>query len=307
MLVAKSVSYANMLDKTMDYARKLLFDCDGAIRQLAVAYNPTTAVTDFAATTAAIAKAQELAAYEYSRHRPVYILLEGKGFTKAAAFNFRNQNSEYVSVMCGQAMSVCALNAAFTSYAAVGTMLGAVSKAAVNEKISWVEKFNLYGGTLTATGIGNAAMSTVTEGEQETMENNGTIFFRSHTGKSGIYFNNSHACTALTSDYAFMENTRTINKAVRLILEVFLPRLDSPVLIDEATGKLSPEVVKSWESEGRRALEEMLRGDEISSLSVFVDPDQNILSNNELQVSFWIVPTGSASKITVSIGFINPF
>jgi hypothetical protein len=209
--------------------------------------------------------------------------------------------------MCGQALSVCLINAAFVKYAAVGTMLGAVSKAAVNEKISWVEKFNLYGGSLATAGIGNAAMSTFTEGELKTMDDAGTIFFRSHTGKSGIYFNNSHACITSTDDYAYLENTRTINKAVRLILEVFLPRLDSPVMIDEATGKLSPEVVKSWEGDGRRALEEMLRKDEISSLSVYVDPDQNILANNQLSISFWIVPTGSASKIAVSIGFINPF
>ncbi|MCX6276937.1 MAG: DUF2586 family protein [Bacteroidetes bacterium] len=309
MLVGKDVTYAEMLNKDEAYAKKLLLESEGYIRQLGVAFNPTTPVADFTATAAAITNAQALAVDEYTRHRPVLIVLEGKGFDPDAVSltDFRAMNSEYVAVMCGQALPVTELDAAFLCYAAVGTMLGAVSKAAVNEKISWVEKFNMYGGNLTAAGIGGAALTELTEGQLESLEGKGAIFFRTHTGKAGIYFNNSHACTESVSDYAYLENTRTINKAVRLIREIMLPRLDSPVLIDEATGKLSPEVVKSWESDGRRALEEMLRKDEISSLDVFIDPDQNILATSELEISFWIVPTGSASKITVSIGFTNPF
>jgi hypothetical protein len=209
--------------------------------------------------------------------------------------------------MCGQAMTVVGLDSDYESYAAVGTALGAVSLAKVNEKISWVQKFNMYGGTLTAAGIGGDALIELTEGELESLEEKGTIFFRTHTGKAGIYFNNSHACTEITSDYAYLENSRTIDKAVRLIREVMLPRLDSPVLIDEETGQLQPSVIKSWESDGNRALEEMLRGEEISGLDVFIDPEQNILATNQLEISFWVVPTGSASKITVSIGFTNPF
>jgi len=310
MLVAQSVSFEDMLDKAeAGNAKKLLLDSEGAIRQLAVAYNPSTPVADFTATTAAIVKAQELAEDEYVKHRPVFIILEGKGFDPDAAtlFDFRAQNSEDVAVMCGQSLSVSKLDTDFALYAAVGTMLGAVSLAKVNEKISWVEKFNMYGGSLSASGLGGLALTSFTEGQVESLEAKGTIFFRTHIGKAGLYFNNSHACTELISDYAFLENSRTIGKAVRLIREVMLPRLDSPVLIDEASGKLSPAVVKSWESDGRRALEEMLRGEEISSLDVYIDPDQNILATNELNISFWIVPTGSASKIIVSIGFTNPF
>lgn len=309
MLVDRATDFEHLVLLAGSPSLDLLKACEGKIRQLGVAYNPTSQVSDFSDTEAAILAAQELAASEYANHRPVFIVLEGKGYDPSTfpPFNFRAQNSEYVAVMCGQSLAVYNADIQYETYAAVGTMLGAVSRASVNQKISWVERFNVYGGNLTVAAIAGTKVSECTEGLLQSLEEAGTVFFRTHVGKEGIYFNNSHACTGVTSDYAYIENTRTINKAVRLIREVFLPRLDSPVLIDQKTGQLSPEVVKSWESDGRRALEQMLRNDEISSLDVYVDPEQDILATGELQVSFWVVPTGSASKISVSIGFTNPF
>jgi hypothetical protein len=305
MLVAKTVSYADMVDKAIAAnAKKLLIEAEGQIRQLAVAYNPAVAVTDFTATNAAITKAQELAAEEYVLHRPVDIVLEGKGFNPASPENFRVKNAENVAVMVGQAMSVASGNA---TYAAVGTLLGSVSKAKVNECVAWVEKFNVLGGSLEAPGIGGSPVTSFTQGQLTTLNDNGSIYFRTHTGKAGIYFNDSHTATSLTSDYAYIENNRTIHKAVRLVREILLPRLASPVLIDQETGQLSPEVVKSFEGDGRRALEAMLKNEEVSAIDVFVDPEQNILATSELQISFSIVPTGTARKIAVTIGFSNPF
>jgi len=310
MLVAQTETFAEMCDKSeAGNAKKLLISAEGAIKRLGVAYNPTVAVTDFTATAAAILKAQELAEDEYVQHRPVSILLEGKGYSATAnpLFDFRAQNSELVQVICGQALSVVNAHADFASYAALGTALGARSLAKVNEKFSWVEKFNVYGGSLTVSAIGGVALKTLSEGVLTSIDEKGAIFFRVHTGKAGLYFNNTHACTELTSDYAYSENSEVINKAVRLIREALLPKLDSPVLIDTETGKIPAQVVKSWESAGRRAVEEMLRGEEVSGIDVYMDPDQDILATNELAISFWVIPTGSASKINVTIGFTNPF
>lgn len=311
MLVAQTVSYADMLDSTKTYAKKLLQESDGDIKQLFVAYNPAVAVTDFTATSAAITKAQELATEEYAQHRPVSIFLEGKGFKTSAPVDFRALNSKDVSVVVGQALAIAnkTISAAtpYKTYAAIGTLLGAVTKASVNENIAWIEKFNLLGGSLLSAGIDGTPINSISEGLKETLNDNGTIFFRTHTGKAGIYFNDSHTCTELTDDYAYIENNRTINKAVRAIRATILPRLNSPVKVDSDTGQLSPEVVKSYEVDGYKALEEMQNNSEVSSFDVYMNPNQDILSTSELEIEFELVPTGIARNIKGVIGFTNPF
>lgn len=312
MIVSQNLSVTDMVNPSLStYAKKLLIEAQGKVKQLGVSFNPTQIITDFSNVTAAIPLAQALADQEYTSHRPVSIILEGAGFDYSAGFNFRNQNSKSVSVMVGQSLSIANKviggTKYYEKYAAIGTVLGAISKASVNENIAWVEKFNLYGGSLLSAGISNTPIVSIPDGVLDTLNDNGTIFFRNHIGRAGIYFNDSPTCISLTDDFSFIENNRTIDKAVRAIREILLPRLNSPVLIDQATGKLSPEIVKSYEADGRRALETMLKSEEISSMDVFVDPNQNILSSSELQVQFSLVPTGTARKISVTIGFTNPF
>ena len=308
MLLPRTVDYAAMLDPAnTGNAKKLLVEAGGNIRQLGVAFNPEgTVPAIWTQTLAAIAKAQELATDEYTLHRPVEILLEGKDFDISATVDFRSLNAPNVAVMLGQAMSI-ASQPAFAKYAAIGTLLGAVSKARVNESIAWVERFNLYGGTLEAIGLGGESLNTLSQGDLNTLDENGAIFFRTHAGTPGIYLNDSHTCTHAADDYAYIENNRTIHKAVRNIRRALLPRLASPVLIDQDSGQLSPEVVKSYESDGRRALETLLSNGEVSAIDVYVDPAQNILASGELKLAFSLIPTGTARRISVTIGFVNPF
>lgn len=298
-----SVSYGLMLDPALtNSAKKLLADANGTIRQLGVVDNQTGG--NWTNTLNALTQAQVLATYQYNLHAPCEIILEGKYFNFPIVTNLRTLNSPNVSVMVGQDKSIAST---YPDYAAVGTLLGTISKARVNECVGWVGKFNILGDTLQVPSIANQLLSNISTGDMNTLNDYGYIYFRTHTGRPGIYFNDSHTCTDVTDDYAFIENNRTIHKAIRNIRTALLPRLASPILVDPDTGKLNPEVCKSIESDGKRALETMLSEQEISGLDVFVDPDQNILANNELQVQFSIIPTGTARQIKVTIGFENPF
>lgn len=308
LVVAQSVTYANMLDKTnANGAKKILNEAEGKIRILAAAYNPSTPVSDFSDTLAAISKAQELAVDEFNNHRPIEVLLEGKGFVLSGQSSLRSLNAPNVSVMVGQNLAIANAHTNYNNYAAIGTLLGAISKAAVNECIAWVEKFNILGDNLLVPAIAKTKYSEIASGNINTTDDNGYIFFRTYTGKAGIYFNDSSTCTLLTDDYAYIENNRTIHKAVRNIRSVLLPRLAMPVNINPNDGTISPEIIKQFENDGKRALEQMMSDGEISSMDVFVDPFQNILATSELKVQFSIVPTGTARKISVTIGFNNPF
>lgn len=193
----------------------------------------------------------------------------------------------------------------YKNTAAVGLALGAISKAKVSENIAWIEKFNLTGEGFAKAGfVGGEEIKTLgTLGE---LNEKRFIFARTHTGLPGVYFNDSATCTTGTSDFAYVENNRTINKATRLLRTALLPKLASPVLVD-IDGKLPQSVSKSFEGLCRSALEGMVANQEVSAFDVYVDPKQNILATSELKVKAEITPIGTARKIMVDLGFKNPF
>jgi hypothetical protein len=111
-----------------------------------------------------------------------------------------------VSVMIG-----CSVSGPGATYnvPAIGTLLGAIAKAAVHESILWVEKFNVadpVSGQLQEIAFPNGNLVRDTdEATLEQLETKRYIFFRSYPMTAGSYFNNSHTCTALASDYAYIE------------------------------------------------------------------------------------------------------
>jgi hypothetical protein len=177
-----------------------------------------------------------------------------------------------------------------------------ISLAKVNESIAWRSKFKVD--TNLFSKAAPQAQSAVTLANHNLMKYN---FLVEVTGLPGLYFNNSHTCAGFTSDFAYIENTRTMNKARRLLYAALAPQVGSPVLVDATTGNLNPTTVKSFENVGRRALETMISNEEVSAIDVYVNPAQNILQSGELQVEFAITPVGVARKIKAVLGFVNPF
>lgn len=193
----------------------------------------------------------------------------------------------------------------YKNTAAVGLALGTISRAKVSENIAWIEKFNITGeGFSKAVFVGGKEIKNL--GTLRELNEKKYVFVKTHTGLPGLYFNDSHTCCSGTSDFAYVENNRTINKATRLLRTALLPKLASPVLVD-IDGKLPQSISKNFEGICRSSLEGMVANQEISDFNVFVDPKQNILATSELKVKAEITPVGTARKIMVDLGFKNPF
>ncbi|MFT5890887.1 MAG: hypothetical protein ACI9Y7_000985 [Dokdonia sp.] len=278
---------------------------DGEIRQMAIIYSGTA---DFVATKAAAQVAQVQADEAYADYMPFEVLIEGKGFATvlsagaSGADNLAELGASNVSVVV--AMDVAAA-ATYPNTAAVGMALGAISRAKVSENIAWVEQFNLAGAGFAQAGfVGGEEVKT--QGALETLNGKRYVFARTHTGLPGVYFNDSHTATLGTSDFAYVESNRTINKAARLLRTALLPKLNSPILVNEA-GQLAPSVTKGFETLCRAALEGMVSNQEVSVFDVFVDPAQDILATSELRIKAEVTPVGTARKIIVDLGFKNPF
>ena len=189
----------------------------------------------------------------------------------------------------------------YAYYGCIGTCMGAISKAAVHECIAWVQKFKLG---LGAPGlISGELIKDVTTANQEKVNDNRYIFVRTHVGDADNYFNDSHTLDEATSDYAFIENVRTIDTACRGIRANLLPYLNSPLKVDAETGKLDAPMVAFLETTAGKALEDMEKAGELSGYRAEIDPDQNVLATSQVEVIVKNVPMGVMRKVHVKIGF----
>lgn len=189
----------------------------------------------------------------------------------------------------------------YTYYGCIGTAIGAVAKAAVHESIAWVVKFPLG---LTSPGfISGDILREVSMANLNRINDNRYLFVRTHVGITNNYFNDSHTLDIATSDYAYIENVRTIDKAIRNIRANLLPYLGSPLYVDPDTGKLASHTVVFLETTAGKALEEMEKTGELSGYSVEIDPEQNVLATSEVELVIKKVGGSVMRKVLVKIGY----
>ncbi|MCB2379800.1 DUF2586 domain-containing protein [Hymenobacter sp. BT635] len=310
LVVARTVTMAQMADKTLTHAKRLLVEADGKIKQLAICldsaagYTPTSIVNGLDAdVVAALPLAQGLAAQEFIEHRPVLVLLGGHGLATnlAGVLDLRAQNAENVCVVIGTD------HVTKPGVPAVGTLLGTLSFAQVHEDIGWLDKFNLASdGRFLKAGLANGdALSTILPADLGALDSKGYLFALKHTGFDGLYWNDSHTCAPLDSDYAYIENTRTLNKVARVVRQSLLPSLKGPLRLT-ADGLLQPQVVGDLEAKGKTALDaNMGRAGEFSACDVYIDPAQDVLATSRVGVDYSIVPVGVAREIVGTIGFVK--
>lgn len=190
------------------------------------------------------------------------------------------------------------------SITTLGATLGAYALANVSEDIAWVQKFNMSNGTeLDVPAIANGALiRDLTEGLLSSMQDKAYNFLRTFVGVAGSYHNESRTAVAITSDYAFAENVRTIQKAMRGVYTGMIPALNSPITLN-ADGTLSDVSIEYFTTLAEKNLFQMERDSEISAFQVAISSTQNVLSTGKLVVAISIVPIGVARNIVVNIGF----
>ncbi len=137
----------------------------------------------------------------------------------------------------------------------------------------------------------------------ETLNTKGLITIRTMVGKTGYYFTDDKLAT-IPGDYSNITNRRVIDKAAAITYDVYLNEV-----LDEAKvgtdGKLLPAYVAYLAG----IIENAINGnmaDEISGFSVYINPDQNVLSTSEIEIVLEITPFGYNRSLTVKLGLKNP-
>ena len=270
-----------------------------------------------------VGKIEQKARYFWKINTPANFLLSMKitGADMITLPDLHSLKAENVSVVIGQdgaGRGKYLADMGNVSFSCVGATLGAVSKAQIHESIAWVERQNLVtdfpydkeltGGKVVARELDTPAfcdgslLSEYTQDQLEDLDAKGYLFAIKHTGITGSYFNDSYTAISLDSDFAFIENGRTISEAVREVNKVLIPKVSSPFYVDPTTGELDANSVSALEALCDEVLERMIRNGQISGFAVTIDPNQKILSTSKLQITIKIVPVGTLREIVVNLG-----
>ena len=279
----------------------------GKLRQVGIA-----AAGEEAITAEQIEEYQTVAKRLEENHMPVSLLValrrgDYSDINDLTSLTLTADGRCNVSVLVAQDLSQELLDeqnvASLNEVASIGTLLGAVSAASVHESIAWVGKFPLKvekPGFVTGELLKETPMVTL-----NLLNDARLIFYRSHVGISDVYYNDSFTLDEETSDYCYIENVRTLDKAVRGIRSNLLPYLNSPLRLDAEKGTLSADMVAVLETEAGKALEDMERRGELSGYKVKIDAEQNVLATSELEIVIKNVALGVMRSVKVKIGFAN--
>lgn len=322
MPVDQAVTLTQMADKDNNYLAKLLRDKSGEIVQVSLSRNPKA---DYAPTIEtgldkdsidAIYKAQALSDAEWDKDRYCEIYIEGRSFagTASAVLSLRELTNECpdVSVVIGADYQVSSRDAIYKGYAAVEDYAAMVSKADVSQNAGeLIEEFNLTDAAekvFIVPGLSSGKkISDYAETDLDTLDEKGYIYYTAVSGIAGIFANDTHTCSKITSDFAYGENNRTIKKAIKLAKTALAPRVKGRLYVDETSGNMAPETVKDLETTTKVSLDPMVASGDISGgVDSYIDPTQNVLATSEFEVLLTFIPVAIGRRITLKVGFKNP-
>lgn len=201
---------------------------------------------------------------------------------------------------------------------AAGTYLGQLLLLSVHQKPSW-RSYPVNGDDRWTTlgDINGDSVEDLTTAEIDAFDTQGVSLITRTIRLSGAYIANSRTAIRTQDDYAIINYGRVIDKAAVLAYDGLVTYLDSPVYVDPDTGYMSPETVSKLQKAAWNNINtNMVLGKvgdavEVSvdlatgslpSNSVYINPNQNILSTETVNVQVRIVPVGSAKEIVINIG-----
>lgn len=191
-----------------------------------------------------------------------------------------------------------------TSITALGAVMGAISRAQVNESIAFVANFNASNGIeLEVPALANGDLvKDLTDTQLGAIKDLGYQIIIKRTPKiAGSYFERTPQANASTSDFAFNEVRRPVLKAVRLVDSALTPQLNATVQVND-DGTLTDDYIEYLKDIADQPLGDMENQGEISARQVLIDPEQDVNATSTVVVTIRIIPTGTAEFITVNIG-----
>jgi hypothetical protein len=274
---------------------------------------------------------QEKAEAMASQNQPLSIVLSANPSNTGSATSAGRQinlnkipsaicESSRVTVIFGQAANemnrnIQKRNINNTPVGFLGAVMGAIARANVQESIAWVRQFNLFADDFQNIEFGFGDINLDVDEEfvslnmyeyispviLDELDDKGYIFPIKYPGReNGVYISRDQTCSH--GDYLTIARNRTINKSRRQVRAALLPYVNSPLMVNPATGFLAASKISAFKTLIGDILAKMQAAQEISGYAVNIDPNQNVLVDDMLRISYVIVPVGVATRIYVEEG-----
>ncbi len=186
--------------------------------------------------------------------------------------------------------------------ACLGLVLGRMSIIPVQRKISRVRT----GAMTNSAAYLNATTLESTGGDAGVIATQGYMTWKIYAQRSGYYISGDETISDVLNDYRYLSRGRVMDKVQVLAYQTFVQEVDDEIPIN-TDGTLDAGFCKWLSSQMENQINNtMTANNEISSVSCYINPNQNILSTNTLSITIGIVPVGYATVINVTLSFVNP-
>ena len=306
MLTTTSLKVSDMADHTnANGAKKLLDFAQGKIKVLGIMSDDAAIAT---ASSVATTVTHGLNAEVYTAATNMAVLANNY-FTAQKPFraviggtSYNNTAASLTDMTAGTTNNRTAILIGDTEsglQACLGLALGRLSALPVMRKLSRVRTGALSN---TAAYLGTATLESALA-DTVTISDKGFITWLMYPNVAGYFFSGDDTCSATTDDYHFLARGRVIDKAHILAYTTFVQEVDDEVPVN-TDGTLDAGFCKWLSGQIVNQINNtMTAGGEISSVACLIDPTQNILSTNQLNVVLKIVPVGYATDIEITLGF----
>lgn len=309
MTVPLTRTMTELLDPTSmtHSARKLLDAAQGKIRLLGIGRFVEPTLTYAQVTQGgldedvhtALPKGNALAIEYRNNFKPFSVFIDGRGWNGEVAD--LTDLKTYQFPKCSVVLATTQPN---KTAACVGLVLGRAAKLPVQRNIGRVKDGTLNVSKLYYTSGDN--LEDFSDAQIAAIHNKGYITPRIFVGRTGYFLADDPTATLETDDYLTIANNRVIDKALVLAYATYVNEINDEVIIG-ADGTLELAKVAYLQQIMRNAINiNMLSQGEASAVEVFIDPAQNIIATDRLDIVLRITPVGYTKKIVVSLGFSNP-
>jgi hypothetical protein len=307
ILIANTTSQATAVALTGDDSsplEKVIVASNGRVTFVgtslgrAAGYTPSYSGGFDGGLTAAASAAQSVAAKFFGRYTPVHIVLDGAFMDPALNYtNYRSGGTtNHVSCFVGT-------DVAGGRVAAMGKLLGRIASNPVQRNVGRVKDGSFMAEGHLTTGLPVVSMA---KAALDAIHDAGFILPRIHLGIAGVFLSDDPTLVVSSDDFTSISRNLVIGKAVRLTYQTYVFELLDEIEIQD-DGTMSPTKVAYFEERIEQAiLQQMVTYGNCSSVNCKINPHQNILSTDQLEIELKIVPVGQLKQIIVKLGFSNP-
>ncbi len=236
------------------------------------------------------------------------------GFTGSlsAQVNVRTLTDEGVDPIIGQSLSGYGLELSKTQQSVIcsgGAYLGDLSRVAVSESIGEpIAENNVSDGTECETpgfydGTTYDSATSTNDTLVDQLYDFGYTFLRKFKGGyNGTYWVGAPCAVNPASDYAFMEDVRTIDKAIRGVYLGIVQKLNSKNKVNP-NGTLAVASIADYTSKASAPLDAMVRDEDLNDFIVEVSETEIVAQTSTVPITISLQQQPLGRYITITIGF----